>query len=393
MSEGRSDEHQQEAGTIHVEPDPPSTADPANPAGGPRNGSRAALLLLAALLVVIVAGVALSRFWAPALVPILPWAENPGASPDEYTALAARVAAIEKRPGPPTGEIDAIKSAVGMLSHRVDQLEAAGKGDRQTEEAVAADRAKPQQLEQRLGTIEAQSATQTSSATADRQNLKEEISRVGSTTADLSRRLSDLDRAVQSQGGADRTHALLALLLLQMRKAVEQARPFPVEYDAFGTLARNSDLAPAAEPLAEAARNGVASRAVLAKRLSELAGQVAPPAADADWGDQALARLRGLVTIRRIGGTGQTGPEAAERAGQAALARDDLAGAVAAIEPLATANGEAIRPWLRMARERLAAETALDHLQELLTDRLDSTPAAPSTAPPREPAEKARSPS
>ena len=201
---------------------------------------------------------------------------------------------------------------------------------------------------------------------------------------------------MQSQGGADRTDALLALLLLQMREAIEQARPFPVEYDAFRTLARDSDLAPAAEPLAEAARNGVASRAVLAKRLSELAGQVALPAessAAADWGDQALARLRGLVTIRRIGGTGQTGPEAAERAGQAALARDDLAGAVAALEPLAAANGQAIRPWLRMARERLAAETALDHLQELLTDRLDSTPAAPSTAPPREPAEKARSPS
>ncbi len=399
MSEGRNDEHQEESGVVRAEPDALAAADPANPAGERRSRSRAALLLLAALLVVIVAGVALSPFWAPALTPILPWGEGPGASPDEYTALAVRVAAIEKRPGPSNGEIDAIKSAVGTLGHRVDQLEAAGKGDGPTEEAVAADKAKLQQLEQRLGTIEAQSATQTSSAVADRQNIKEEISRLGSTTADLSRRFSDLDRTVQSQGGADRTDALLALLLLQMREAVEQARPFPAAYDAFRTLARDSDLAPTAEPLAEAARNGVASRAVLAKRLSEFAGQVAPPAepsADADWGDQALARLRGLVTIRRLGGTAQTGPEAAERAGQAALARGDLAGAVAALEPLAAANGEAMRPWLRMARERLAAETALDRLQELLTVRLDSTRAAPGSAPPttpQEPAAKARSPS
>jgi hypothetical protein len=355
-------------------------------------------LLLAASLVVIVAGVALSPFWAPALAPILPWTEKPGASPDEYTALNARVAAIERRPGPLNGETDAIRSALGTLGNRVNQLETAGKGDRQTEEAVAADLAKLQQLEQRLGTIEAQSATQTSSASAERQKIKEEISRFGSTTADLSQRLSDLDRVVQSQGAADRSDALLALLLLQMREAVEQARPFRAEYNAFTTLARNTDLAPAAEPLAEAARNGVASHAVLAKRLAELGGQVSPPAEpspDSDWGNQALARLRGLVTIRRIGGTAQTGPEAAERASQAALARGDLAGAVAALEAPDAANGDAIRPWLRMARERLAAETALDHLQELLTVRLDST-RAPGSAPPatpREPAEKARSPS
>ena len=142
----------------------------------------------------------------------------------------------------------------------------------------------------------------------------------------------------------------------------------------------------------------MASRAVLAKRLTELGGQVSPPAEpspDSDWGDQALARLRGLVTIRRIGGTAQTGPETAERAGQAALVRGDLAGAVAALEAPDAANGDAIRPWLRMARERLAAETALDHLRELLTVRLDSTRAPVSAPPttPQEPAEKARSPS
>jgi hypothetical protein len=399
MSEGHNEEHHEEGAAVRSEPEPPPAVDPARPRVGPQGGPQGALLLLALLLVLIVAGVALSPFWAPTMALILPWGESPTAAPDEYAALAARVAAIEKRPGMPNVEIDAIKSAVGMLGHRVDQLEATSNGDRRIEESVAAVKTGLQQLDRRLGAIEAQSAARTSSEAADRQNIEQELSRLGVTTADLARRLPALEREVQSRGGADRTDAVLTLLLLQMREAVEQARPFSAEYEVFTTFARDPDLTTAAEPLAEAARSGVASRAVLTKRLAELAGQVvtaAEPPGDSDWGEQALARLRGLVTIRRIAGSAQTGPEAAVSAGQAALARGDLAGAIAALDPLAGANGEAARPWLRMARERLAVETALDHLQKLLTVRLDRTRAAPASAPPnapREPSEKVRSPS
>ena len=197
-------------------------------------------------------------------------------------------------------------------------------------------------------------------------------------------------------GGELRGAGMLALLLGQMREAIEQARPFLTEFNTFVRLAHDTDLAAAAEPLTEPARNGVASRAVLVKRLAELAGQVAAAsesAGDSDWGAQALARLRGLVTIRRIEGSSQTGPEAAVSTAQAALGRRDLAGAVAALDPLTGANAEAARPWLRMARERLAAEEALGRLQELLIARLGSPPAAPVAAPPKapvEPSEKAR---
>ena len=171
-----------------------------------------------------------------------------------------------------------------------------------------------------------------------------------------------------------------------------QARPFPTEFDAFIKLARSSDVAAAAKPLAEPARKGVASRAVLGKDLAELASRMAAasePAAKSDWREQTLARLRGLVTIRRIDGSSHTGSEGAVGTAQAALARGDLAGAVAALEPLTGADAEAARPWLLMARERLAAETALDHVQELLTERLGSPPGAAPAKVPDEP-EKAR---
>ena len=102
------------------------------------------------------------------------------------------------------------------------------------------------------------------------------------------------------------------------------------------------------------------------------------------------------MTIRRITGSSHTGSNGGSRgavdAAQTALARGDLAGAVTALDPLTGGDAEAARPWLLMARERLAAETALDHVRELLTERLGSLPAAPGAAPakvPEEP-EKAR---
>jgi hypothetical protein len=384
------------------------------------------------LLILVLAGVVLSPFWAPELAPLLPWAASPATSNEQYSALAARVAAIEQRPAAPSVSFDAIKSAVngleqrvkqletanngrvavsasdvdalksqlGGLAQRVDRLEAAGGGDRQLETAMAATKTTLQQLDQRVAEIEAQSTARKASDAADLQKIQQELARLGTVTSDVTGRVGTLEHDQQSQRASEpRIDAILALLLTQMREAVEQARPFATEYNAFTALAHDPDLAAAARPLTEAARNGVASRAVLGKRLTELAGRIATasePAAEPDLGQQVLAHLRGLVTIRRIDGSSQTGPEAAVSTAQAALARGDLARAVAALDALTGANAEAARPWLQMARERLAVEAALDHLQELVTVRLGSAPAARPASPPTPPegaSEKARTPS
>jgi hypothetical protein len=372
---------------------------------------------LAGLLILILGGVASSPFWAPQIEPLLPWGENR----DDYAALAARVAAVEarlvapspgidavqsamsqlarradqldsrlaaveKRPAPPSVDTDAINSALGALGRRVDQLEPAAKPD------LGPLRAGMQQVEQRLAAIETQSASRIASETAASKDMQQELSRLGKVEGDLADRVAALEREAQSQEKPElRADGMLALLLGQMREAIEQARPFPAEFGAFIKLARGSDLAAGAQPLAEPARNGVASRVVLVKGLAELAGRMAAsdPAVKSDWREQTLARLRGLVTIRRIDDSSPTGSNGAVGAAQAALARGDLAGAVAALEPLTGADAEAARPWLLMARERLAAETALDHVQELLTERLGGSPAAAPAKVPDEP-QKAR---
>jgi hypothetical protein len=415
MSERESEQGPAEDGVVPTEPGSTPAVEPAGPTRRSARGFARAPLWLAGLLILILGGVASSPFWAPQIEPLLPWGENR----DDYAALAARVAAIEtrlvapspgidavqsamsqlarrvdqldsrlaaveKRPAPPSVDTDAINSALGALGRRVDQLEPAAKPD------LGPIRAGMQQVEQRLAAIETQSASRIASETAASKDMQQELSRLGKVEGDLADRVAALEREAQSQEKPElRADGMLALLLGQMREAIEQARPFPAEFDAFIKLARGSDLAAGAQPLAEPARNGVASRAVLVKGLAELAGRMAAsdPAVKSDWREQTLARLRGLVTIRRIDDSSHTGSNGAVGAAQAALARGDLAGAVGALEPLTGADAEAARPWLLMARERLAAETALDRVQELLTERLGSPPAAPGTAPAKVPDE------
>jgi len=183
---------------------------------------------------------------------------------------------------------------------------------------------------------------------------------------------------------------------LQIRDAIEAGRPFGAAYDALVALAQGRpEIAAAAAPLAEPATAGLPGRPVLASRLRELAAAdaaaTAPADTDAaapDWVGEALRRLSGLVTIRRIGGAGESqeggGPPAALNAALLALDGGDLDGAVGALDKLTGAPAETVRPWLRMAKERLAAEAALQQIEALLVARLGTPANAQSGAgPPR----------
>ena len=408
MSEGHSEERPAEGGDIPAEPEanPPPAAEPPPQ----RNSSRVAALWLSGVLIVIIVGVALSPFWAPALAPLLPWGARAGVSTADYDALAARVAGVENRSSP-SADMGDIKSSVGTMGSRLDRFESVvttrlSEIEKRPAPAVidvdaiksaqGALAGRIDQLNQRLAAAEAQSSARATSEGEELQKIKDELTQLDNLTAGLAKRVPELEQQLQSQSGAERTDAALVMLLLRIRDAVEQGRPFPTDYAALEGLVRGHDLLTATEPLAEAAQNGVATRTVLGRRLAELAGRIAtetehPP--EPDWGAQTLARLRGLVTIRRLDdAASQTGPEAAVSAAQAALARGDLAGAVGALDPLTGANAEAADPWLRMARQRLAAEAALYHLQQSLEARIGGARAAPGAAP-AEPSGKAKAPS
>ncbi len=314
-----------------TEPTPEPTPEPAPV----RRRHRAALTLALALAVVILI-VATSPFWAPGLIPMLPWG---GTQP------AAR------QPDP-----------VASLTARVDRLEAAQSGQSQAIAAAGnADKASLAQLDQRLHALETKPPP--------------DLSGIQQQLAALSGRIDTLDKTVKAQQSGDPTDAALALVALQIGDAVRAARPFASEYQAFAALAKNRpEIAAAAAPLEAPAATGVASRAVLAQELHTLATKietVTPPPAS-DWSERVIGQLRGLVTIRRIDGAGGSPDETAIRTAQKALAQGDLAGAVAALGKLGGANADAAKPWLQMAQARLGVEDALHKVTTLLAARLGS---------------------
>jgi len=392
MTEGHDQEHSAEGGAL-----PPVTdhtlgegAQSARPAGG----SRQSVWWLAALLLLVIAGVGSSPFWARDVAPLLPWGSQSAAPAEDYAALAARVAAIENRPAPPPPDIAAINSTASALARRVDQLEAARGADRQTDAAVAGIKAGLQQLEERLSAFEARSATRANSETAEFEKLRQQLAQFASISSDLADRLPAIERRVGAAGSAVRTDSALLAALLQMREAVETARPFATEYDAFIALAHDQpDLIAAAQPLAELAQAGVAGNAVLSERLGQLSGRIVPavaPPVDSDLRTQALAWLHSLVTIRRIDAASQTGQEPAMNVAEGALVRGDLPGAVSALQTLSGPKSAAIQSWLQTAQQRLAAEATLAHLQDLLVARLGTPLEAPGGAPTEVPAKSAQ---
>ena len=377
--------------------EPQQAAVGAGPEGGSERAARRRMEIWPIVVVgLIITGIALSPFWAPALVPLLPWGAGASSPPaPDYSSLGARVEAIERRTVPSADEVNAVGSAQSALTRRVDQLEAARDGYRQSEAAIASLKGEMQQLEQWLGAIAAQAASHEAEEAAGMRKAQQELTRLAAAGADLANRVT----ALEQQPRTDRTQsneAALLVALLQMRGAVEQGRPFVAQLDAFTTLARDRpDLVAAASPLAEAARDGVAERSVLAKRLSEIAESIARPVAippEADWKTRLVARLRSLVTIRRIDGAPQSEPEAAVHAAAAALERGDLAEAIAQVDRLTGANAEAAGPWLKIARRRLAVEAALAHLQELLVIGLGRAGDPPKREPAEAPEKRERLP-
>lgn len=396
---------------IAVDPVSPSTAgaEPFAPPPSPRRSRPWAAASLAALLLLVIAGVLLSPFWAPAVTPLLPWGEKAAAR--KYDALAERVAALEQRPIVSPLDLDALKSAQGAIGQRVSALASTVDTLRQDQEAANtaaanATKATVAQLTQRVDEIAAKLAAGDSAQADQIDKMKQELAQRTAADGAVANRLDALEREVHAQATADRSGSTMLLALLQLREAVQQARPFPDQYAAFKqAAARDPDLIVAAEPLADAARDGVASHAVLQQKLAGLDDEIAAPAAPAGkrkWWSEALDELRGLVTIRHLDGAPKTGAGAVVEAARNDLAQGDLAGAVAEVGKLTGANAEAAQPWLHRARQRLAAETALSHLQQLLTTRLASPPAAspaatvPSAAPnapPEQPAAAPKTPS
>ena len=346
-------------------PEPPPDNAPQNPPPRPApilSGWRGAVAIgFATALIVFGLLVITGPFWAPAISPLFSAASAPSANTpladrlaqleaaqrdnqqkiDQTVAAAQkaaadsvasvrpldrRIAAIENRPATSPNELAELRQQLQALENRP----AAAAGD------IA-------ELRQQVKALEAKPAA----APPELTEIRQQVQQLTATNADLGKRVATLEKGEQAQSAADPTDTTLLFAVLQIREAIETARPFAAEYDALAALAKaRPDIAAAAAPLAEAAKSGVASRAVLIERLRALGGAIAtaqPAPADRDWATRAWGQLRGLVTIRRVDGAGQSAAEAGVSAAERALAAGDLPGAVTALDGLTGSAADLVK--------------------------------------------------
>jgi hypothetical protein len=394
----------------HNEPEPAPAAKPADPvviegtakpaaepeAAAPKpetrkSGSSAAAWLAAIVLLLLGAG-ASSPYWAPPLASLLPWAVPAGrdAGTADLTALQSKIAALEARVAQAdqlARRLAATEQRLSQIEERLQNLQATSRDTTQANRdaqvmATLADRLAI--LEERVAALNASALGGAADATKALQAETQALSQKLTEQAQL---LAKLDAA--QAGGPDRIDAALLIAVGNLRGALASARPYGGELAAAETLARDRpDALTALKTLDARAPSGIPSLALLSERYPAAATAamraLSAAAADDGWDARILAKLKELVTIRRVGdraAAASAGPESALAAAQSALKSGDLAGALAALKPLPAPAADAMKPWLADAQARVDAEATLAGLESALAQRFLSDRAAAGAKP------------
>ena len=341
----------------------------------PTTPRRNQMLLLAIAAVVAIAVVVAFLSFSPrspapnASAPIA--SASPAAAPPAPATSAALVQLAQR--------LDRLDAATATLVQRLEgvaaEAERAGTkataaGDAAQARPTEAAPARPTDLgpvEKRLAALE-QTLADLSRRTATHAEMEPRLAAVERSAADLARfagivadaerRLAEVERLTR----ADRRLDAAALAALKLGDALNAGRSYKAE---LALLAGVPAVEAETKILGARAESGVPTRAVLAERFQAAAAAAARAGATGDGlRDQAIAKLKGLVSIRRL----QPGDDLDGRLARAelALSNGDLAAAVAALDGLPEGATRALAPWRADAEARLAAERALDRAIQAL---------------------------
>jgi uroporphyrinogen-III synthase len=386
-------EPENEPESAQHEPDEPAAPPTAPVPATPRKASGLAWV---AVIIALASGAGLitQSYWRPAIESSLnahlsrffgPPPAPPSAPPDTtlaaaIDALQGRIGALESRPVPqpaPASEQVDVEGALAPLSDRLAALEDAMATAPATSveqvdltplnQAVAALRSRVNAMDTRsdesLEAFRAELSTFADQFDAIRAGIETVTDRV----AAVERRLAQIESAY---GGPSGSEAALVLTVGQLDSLMAAAEPFGGTLRDIAALAPDDeavqDAVAALEPLKDAV---IPSRADIIDAFADVApvvDRVERVAGAEGWVDETLAELRGLVSIRRTDSS-ESAP-AASRA-EAALEKGDLAGAVAAVEPLA-GEDPLIADWVKKAKQRMAASASLKVLRDAALARL-----------------------
>ena len=124
--------------------------------------------------------------------------------------------------------------------------------------------------------------------------------------------------------------------------------------------ARLAEISTSLQPYAQA---GVASRAALEAEFPAVAkAAMAEDLSDDSYGARLVGKLRGLVSLRRVGDVPGDSTEAKLARAETALHAGDIAKAVDLVKSLPAQTNRATSAWLAKAEAHLAARRGLDQL-------------------------------
>jgi uroporphyrinogen-III synthase len=151
----------------------------------------------------------------------------------------------------------------------------------------------------------------------------------------------------------------------RLSAALDSGLPFATDLTLLAPLAQGdaklTEVAASLQPYAQA---GVASRAALAASFPAVAkAALADDVADDSFGERLLGKVRGIVSLRRVGDdVPGDSTEAKLARAEAALDAGDLAKAVGLVKSLPPQTNKATQAWLARAEAHLAAKRAIDAL-------------------------------
>ncbi|MFO1087431.1 MAG: uroporphyrinogen-III synthase [Reyranellaceae bacterium] len=375
---------------------PLAAAEPAEPVGAIRRGIGVGGAFVTGI-------VAASLVLAVALISLPFWPEQIQALWRGKTMIAAPSQAIDLqavRADASAAAAAAVEAARRDLNTRLDDLEkrvraaAAAAAERPTspDAALAELRSKVEALERRAASAApstAQPASPTSPSTAG--DTEKELALLSREIAALRTSMQALDQSLATQKdeqarqrehtksladaigarGPAEQKALIAArasavigVAARLSAALESGLPFAVDLGLLTPLVQgDAKLAEITASLQPYGASGVASRAILVAEFPAVAkAALADDLADDSFGERLLGKLRGLISLRRVGDVEGDSVEAKLARAEAALEAGDLAKAAAQVKSLPPQTNKATAAWLTRAEAHLAAERAIQQL-------------------------------
>jgi uroporphyrinogen-III synthase len=291
----------------------------------------------------------------------------------EKRVRAASAAAADRPGSPPSSGPD---PAIAELRSKIEALE--GRAAAPTPATPAPTPAAPSpEQEKELATLRLELATMRNTVQTMDQTIavQRDQTKLLAEAVDKARgEASARNAGEQKAMSAARASALIGIAA-RLSAAVESGLPFATDLALLAPLAQgDAKLTESAAALQTYAQTGVASRAALVAEFPAVAkAALADDLADDSFGERLLGKVRGLVSLRRVGNDVEgDGTEAKLARAEAALEAGDLSKAVALVKTLPPATARATAGWLSRAEANLAAKQAADQISSQAVTLLGS---------------------